>query len=90
MPPAGTLLFDFHGLAAAGDSSGACLGDNHLGAALRAAVPFTYLICHVLSPLYETLPTINYTPEVRLLSKLRLFLTSLPVSPSPFKERGKK
>jgi len=41
-------------LAAADDGAGARLGDNHLGAALGATVSFTYLICHLFAPLYET------------------------------------
>jgi hypothetical protein len=43
----GCLLLLLHGLATAGDGAGASLGDNHLGAAFGAAVPFAYLICHV-------------------------------------------
>jgi hypothetical protein len=46
----GSLLFNFHGLAAAGNGAGAPLGDNHLGAALGAAISFAYRICHVYHP----------------------------------------
>ena len=42
-----SLLFEFHGLAAAGDGAVAPLGDNHLGAALGAAISFAYRISHV-------------------------------------------
>jgi hypothetical protein len=47
-------LLLLHGLAAAGDGAGAPLGDNHLRAALGAAVSFAYLIRH-FTPLCETL-----------------------------------
>jgi hypothetical protein len=45
------LFLDFHWLAAAGDCPVAGLGNNHLGAALGAAISFPYLISHILSPL---------------------------------------
>jgi hypothetical protein len=47
----GDLLLLLHGLAAADNSAGAALGDNHFSAALVAAVSLAYLIRHVLSPL---------------------------------------
>jgi hypothetical protein len=49
-PVKGALLFEFHGLAAAGDGAGAPLGDNHLGAALGAAISLAYRICHIHHP----------------------------------------
>jgi hypothetical protein len=45
------LFLDFHGLTAAGDCPVAGLGNNHFGATLGAAVSFTYLISHIVSPL---------------------------------------
>jgi hypothetical protein len=49
------LLLDFHGLTAAGDCPVAGLGDNHFGATFGAAVSFTYLISHIVSPLCVSL-----------------------------------
>jgi hypothetical protein len=70
VPPAkGVLLFDFHGLAAAGDGADAPLGDNHLGAALGAAISLAYSICHVYHLFFQIVLT-NYKPESGLLSKL--------------------
>jgi hypothetical protein len=46
------LLFQLHGLAAVIDRTAASLGDDNFGAALGAAVSFTYLICHRETPLY--------------------------------------
>jgi hypothetical protein len=50
-----SLLLDFHRLTAAGDCPVAGLGNNHLGAALGAAVSFSYLISHIASPLCVSL-----------------------------------
>jgi hypothetical protein len=44
-----TLLFDFHGLAAASDSTGARLGNDDFGAAFRAAISLAYCVCHCVT-----------------------------------------
>jgi hypothetical protein len=46
VPPA-VLFLDFHRLAAANDGARARFGDNHLGAALCAAVSFPYYVGHI-------------------------------------------
>jgi hypothetical protein len=57
------LFLDFHGLAAAGDGAVAPLGNNHLCAALGAAVSLAYLIRHILSPLYVIFVLFYYKTE---------------------------
>jgi hypothetical protein len=59
----GLLLLDFHGLAAAGDGAGAPLGDNHLGAALGAAISFAYRICHVYHLFERVYPSLIICPK---------------------------
>jgi hypothetical protein len=51
-----------------GDRAVASLGDDDFGAALGAAVSFTYLICHGMHPFIEF--TLYYMPAAPLLSKL--------------------
>jgi hypothetical protein len=53
-----------------GDRAVASLGDDDFGAALGAAVSFTYLICHGMHPFIEF--TLHYMPRTPLLSKLAL------------------
>jgi hypothetical protein len=58
-----TLFLNFHGLAATGDCAVAPLGDNHLGAALGAAVSLAYLISHILPPLNVIFVLFYYKTE---------------------------
>jgi len=44
------LLFEFHGLVAAGNGAGAAAGYDHLSAALGADISLSYGICHRLLP----------------------------------------
>ena len=52
LPPAKwfVLFLLLHGLAAAGDGAFASLGNDELGTALGADIPFAYLICHLTPP----------------------------------------
>jgi hypothetical protein len=69
--PNGFLFLLLHGLATAGNSAGASLGDNHLSAALGTAITFTYLICHFAPPFCDFISSIiiQGTPVVKAEAK---------------------
>src|SRR4030042_184231 len=71
-----------HLFAAAGKFAFSGFGAERFGVAFGAAIPFSYLIRHILSPLRENLSIYYYRSKAQLLSKLRLFylVSCIPLS----------